>query len=151
MAIKTEIKEIEKKRKLEYPVIKKIIINMNRERISELIPILKAFTQGLEIQCKGYQQDWYDVGDKFPMSETLQYRIKPLKFEIKEEFAKKLIELGVYRQFVTNMLKSKKKSEELRNLEQINSWRTLIAAAFDWETETPESEGVTFWNMIANA
>ena len=49
---------------------------MNRNQAKELLPIIKAFSEGKEIQqTDGY--DWYDLDDPDFMANGSSYRIKP--------------------------------------------------------------------------
>ena len=50
---------------------------MNRERAKELLPIIRAFAEGKDIQSRLYvDKGWADISEpSFP--DYLQYRIKP--------------------------------------------------------------------------
>ena len=51
-------------------------IDMNRNQAKELLPIIKAFSEGKAIQqTDGY--DWYDLDDPDFMANGSSYRIKP--------------------------------------------------------------------------
>ena len=50
---------------------------MNRERAKELLPVIKAFTEGKDIQCRSTDDtQWLDT--TIPtFSASIEYRIKP--------------------------------------------------------------------------
>lgn len=50
---------------------------MTREEVKELMPIIKAFAEGKQIQVKS-KNEWLEIGNEIYLSEsTSDYRIKP--------------------------------------------------------------------------
>ena len=65
---------------------------MTREQAKELLPIIKAFAEGKEIQYKNFLDEWTDIEENEGLSficPPSDYRIKPQQkyrpFETKEE------------------------------------------------------------------
>ena len=51
---------------------------MNRERAKELLPIIQAFAEGKDIQCKDQDGNWHTDVAKYPdFSRPNEWRIKP--------------------------------------------------------------------------
>lgn len=48
----------------------------SREKWKEILPVLQAFVEGKQVQCKGYDHRWKDTDTMYSLLHN-QYRIKP--------------------------------------------------------------------------